>query len=244
MNKTNFPLLIVCRYTVVWPAVNKCALPLFNFCLPTHQISNFSSNIFTSENTPLFPASFHPVAQYSVFHTTHQPYSLPGEYVYSSPFLPFLRGGDPTPRVCRLLHFTAQALHSGWTVCRTRHTMPLLFSPCPQAAFKWPLAEEARLIYRLEGRKQVGLGLDLFQGYDYNGNLEEGRGLIGIMSFQASVHQVDVWASSVGSEKHNADLCCVPSERFLLYGALALNWGTHLSNLIKHMHNCITNSSI
>lgn len=35
-------------------------------------------------------------------------------------------------------------------------------------------------------------GLDLFQGYDYNGNLEEGRGLIGIMGFQASVYQVDV----------------------------------------------------
>ena len=143
--------------------------------------------------------------------------------MFTTAFSPlFLRGGDPTPRVCRLLHFTAQALHSGWTVCRTRHTMPLLFSPRPPAAFKWPLAREARLIYRLEGRKQVGLGLDLFQGYDYNGNLEEGRGLIGIMRFQASVHQMDMWASSLGAEKLKADLCCVPSQdRFPLNSALA-----------------------
>lgn len=60
------------------------------------------------------------------------------------------------------------------------------------AASERPLAEKARLIYRLEGRKQVWSGLDLFQGFDYNGNLEEGRGLIGMMSSQASVHQVDV----------------------------------------------------
>lgn len=119
------------------------------------------------------------MALYSVFYTTPQPCSCrsPGEYVYSSLSSPFLRGGDPTPRVCRLIHFTAQSLHSGWTVCRTRHTTPLLFSPRPQAAFKWPLAEEARPIYRAKGRKQVALGLDLFQGYDYNGNLEEGKGI-------------------------------------------------------------------
>lgn len=65
-------------------------------------------------------------------------------------------------------------------------------TPHHAAASKRPLAEKARLIYRLEGRKQVWLGLDLFQGFDYNGNLEEGRGLIGMMSSQASVHQVDV----------------------------------------------------
>lgn len=128
------------------------------------------------------------------YHFTVLTLPFPRVCVYCSLFFSvlFSWGGDPALQVCHLLHSTAQALHSGWTVCRTPHAMLLLFSSHPPAAFKWPLAVEAHLIYRLEGRKQVGLGLDLFQGYDYKGNLEEERGLIGIMSFGASVHQMDI----------------------------------------------------
>lgn len=96
--------------------------------------------------------------------------------VYTAAFSPLMRGGDPAPRVCRLPHFMAQALHSGWTVCRTQRAVPLLFSPCPQAAFKRPLAEEAHLIHWLQRGKQFRLGLYLFQEYDYNGNLRKEGG--------------------------------------------------------------------
>lgn len=201
-------MLLLSCWTHAYPSKTQCLVTM-----------SLQARTVCSSLNPLF----HLVALYSVFipHSNHV-LVLCRESVFTAAFAPLLRGGDPAPQVCHLLHFMAQALHSGWTVCRTRHTMLLLFSPRPPAAFKWPLAEEARLIYRLEGRKQVGLGLDLFQGYDHNGNLEEGRGLIGIMSFQASVHQMDMWASSLGVEKHKADLCCVPlCQRIPLNDALA-----------------------
>lgn len=151
-----------------------------------------------------------PAAQHSAFHATLQLHSCPlrGEYVYSSPLSPFCEA-EIQLLECVACH-TSRLRRWILTERSVGHDTPR--RSCSLLAHKLPLSDRwpRRHVWFIDskGGKQVGLGLDLFQGYDYNGNLEEGRGLRGIMSFQASVHQVDVWASSREAEKHKADLCC------------------------------------
>lgn len=136
----------------------------------------FSYNIFTSEYNQLF----HLVAQYSVFYTTLQPYSCPspGEYVYSSPSLPLFCEAEIQLLECvacntsRLRRRILPERSAGHATPRRRFS--LLVHELPLSDH-WP----RRHVWFIDskGRKQVGLGLDLFRGYDYNGNLEEGKGI-------------------------------------------------------------------
>lgn len=118
------------------------------------------------------------MAQYSVFYITLQPHSCPspGEYVYSSLLSPFCEAEIQLECVAC---YTSRLRHCILAERSVGHATPrccfsLLVHKLPLSDH-WPRRHV--WFIDLKGKKQVGLGLDLFQGFDYNGNLEEGKGI-------------------------------------------------------------------
>lgn len=216
-NKTNFPLLTVSKYKVVWiilwPAIKYGVLPAE--LVLTHQKTLNSVTVSLQMTNPLFLEPPLPSCD-SVFNFLyHSPalfFSFVRQVCLQQLSLPLSWGRDPTPRVRRSLHFTARVLHSGWTVCRTRHTTPLPLSD------HWP----GRHIWfiDLKGENKSGWGLICFRALIIMGTLrKEGDGWGWCVSkplFIKWTSEHDLWV-----QKSTRLTCFVPSKnRISLYGAL------------------------